>query len=92
MSFDFSGKYESPAYGTVSVIRSGSEMVLTYHANTWTLQFKGDLNAEFIVNFFGFHLPLPVQFEVGQNQKVKSLSIPFSLDPRVPTQTFTAVT
>jgi len=84
------GKYENPAFGTVSVEFAGNRLALDYNGRKWTLNWKDETTAEFVITAFGLQMPLPVLAETVDG-KVSKLSIPFSLDPRMGFQAFTRI-
>ena len=84
------GKYESTAFGTVSIFENGSDCILGYRHPQWPLKRKDNASAEFVMSGFGLQIPISVQFEI-ENDRAKRLSFPLSLDPTLAPQVFVRV-
>jgi CubicO group peptidase (beta-lactamase class C family) len=78
------GSYEDAAYGRIDVVRRDDSegLTLRYRGHDWPLRFHAPREAVIVLEAFGVSIPLPASF--GSS----SVSIPFSLDPRVPSQVF----
>jgi CubicO group peptidase (beta-lactamase class C family) len=82
------GQYHNPAYGWVDVTQCEASLVLGYGRHAWPLDWTAADTAEVAIPAFGLTIRLPVRVE-GADDRVHALSIPFSLDPRVPSLAFT---
>jgi CubicO group peptidase (beta-lactamase class C family) len=84
------GRFEDAAYGTIELREGGSGAVLEYAGHAWPLAFASAESASFVPTVSGFQMPLPVAVNI-ERDRIERIAIPFSLDPRVPPQTFSRV-
>lgn len=77
----YTGQYENPGYGVITVCVEGGNLKINYNAFDCTL--KHHHYDVFLLDNDLWNMSLPVTFQMNRNGDIDKLSIPFETDPAV---------
>lgn len=84
---DYIGFYSDPLYGNVEVVLQDQKCFLKYQNKVHELKWHSKTEALFVIEVMALQIPMSINFQFDHD-KVVSLLIPFSMDPRINPQKF----
>lgn len=84
------GTYEDPAYGLLTVRETATGASLYYGTHEWPITLVDRDEGVFAIEAFGVRVGMPITFDL-RSGRAAQVSLPLSLDPRVPPQRFARV-